>query len=561
MAAGGFLDLVNGTPYDWVVTSISQHHIQNWTDQFKPDGSFMKIPKKGGTARLYIDWDTTDPGTHIGDAEIRMEGPNYTFILHARSNHRKHIWVEFRNFSVQGYGQRQNKPGTALTINWVDDLAVAFILSGDSPTNFFPTNGPVSWMQASLPSIGDRPLRKICMPGSNNSGMCQQTGPATAFADDDNSATQWRDIHGQLVAGARYFDIRPCIGQGNRGKSQIMCGCYSNTGEDTLLSWQGMNGLYLQDVIDQVNQFLEEEGNKELVIINLSRGYNTDEGYRTLNAEEWDKVFAMLTDSSNGLEYLWKGPIESSGSKKQLNSLWDITLNELIGKGTKGAAVVVVSESYDIAPDSPFANRGIFNKSQGDTYKSETGSDSYGRIEIDQLEKMKKHGFSNPQLFQLAWTATLTCEDDLDSILRIRGDELNMGLYSALPSKVNPQTFPNILLVDCVGGFNPKNKDNGRTNSDPEETREKYFTCQGRNLATLAMAINWLNTWNDCEAADLEGAALQARWDKFSVRVEELGQKLGEYDSDADEAIMATPDMIPNPGALVGIRKFIGWDT
>ncbi|KAF3918601.1 hypothetical protein AA313_de0202715 [Arthrobotrys entomopaga] len=554
--SSGFLDIVNGTPYDWVVTSTAHHHINSWTPQFKPDEEFLTIPKKGGTARIYLEWDDTPAGSHKGEAEIRMRGPGYTFVLHAKSTGgQKHIWVEFRNFSVQGYDQSYED---TLRIDWVEDLDVAFILSGDNPSNFFPTNGPTSWMHASLPSIGNRPLKRICMPGTNSSGMCEQTGAGTAFANDDRCCTQWQNIHGQLVAGARYLDIQPCIKMSEDGGSfQYMCGRFDNTGAQALMGCQGVSGLYIQDVIDQINQFLYDEDNEELVIINLSRGCNVEEGYREFTDYEWHRLFDMLIDPKTGLQYIWTAPKGFKGHTAEIKSVWSYTLNDFIGKGTKGAAVVIISESCYVTPESSYAMKGIFNKSQGDIYKSPTNSDSYTKVEQDQLEKMYNHGLlsSDDQLFALSWTCSPPDMDDtdgLDGILRVHGDKMNKEIYSSVVPKVNQLVFPNILLVDCIGGFDAKNKSNGKQ-FNTNAKFEGYYSFQGRNLASLAMAINWLNTWDDGMARDYEATEIQARWDSLASRLKDLDGE--EYGINSDSIIRLTQNYMSWAAETMAIRN------
>ncbi|KAK6525683.1 hypothetical protein TWF281_010735 [Arthrobotrys megalospora] len=500
MGEGGFLNVVNGTPYDWVVIGTNQNNMKSWNSQWQPGGKFLRIPKKGGSVRLYIEWGSGAPG---GDVGFHMEGTDYYFKLHAWSNHGFYIWAEFQSFSVQGYAQGANDYGTALNINWIHNGDVAFIISGDNPSNFFPSNGPVSWMQASLNSIGSRPLRRLCMPGSHNAGMAIKNGPGTAFATADNCLTQWQNIHGQLVAGARYFDIRPCIGKGSNGNAnEIMCGHYSNTGND-VLKWQGMSGQYLQEIIDQINSFFAE-GNKELVIINLSHGYNTNyEWYRDFTQAEWERVFEMLTDTNTGLKHLWKIPKGTPGLDPVTMKLSDLPLERFIGKDTQGAAAFIISEDLTITPDSRFSGQGIFNKAQYDVENDYSNSDDINYIEKDQIKKMLQHDFSTGQMFLLSWTYTLQGIGNLTENLRKKADELNGHIYFDIPPRCNPQTFPNILYIDSFGGWRKGEPDNGMNNSPGS------YSWQGRNMASLAMAINWITAQNDSPRVDSVGDALQ----------------------------------------------------
>ncbi|KAF3251510.1 hypothetical protein TWF217_006141 [Orbilia oligospora] len=514
----GFLNVVNGTPYDWVVTSTTQHKMKSWDTQWQPNGKYLRIPKKGGSSRIYIEWGS---GSHPGgDVGIHMEGTDYRFMLHAWSNRGFYIWAEFQTFSVQGYSQGANDQ-TGLNVNWIHDGDVAFILSGENPGNFFPSNGPIAWMQASLGLIGNRPLRKLCIPGSHDSGMAIKNGSGTIGATSDNSLTQWQNIHGQLVAGARYFDVRPCIGKGNNGNSnEMMCGHYSNTNNSTI-KWQGVSGEYIQDVINSVNRFLVDEGNRELVIINLSHAYNTNhEWYRDFTPEEWERVLDMFTNPETGLKNLWKMPKGVPGRDPATAIIWDTPLKDFIAGGP---AVVIISEDFRITSDSRFSGQGIFNRSQYDVRNEYSNSDKNDHIMRDQFTKMLKHGFTTDRLFLLSWTYSLQGAGNLIQNLRKKADDVNRSLYTTLPPKCNPQTFPNIIYVDSFGGWRKGERDNGH-NSD-----QGHYSWQGRNMASLAMAINWITSWNDGPGADNTGNTLQAQWESLRNEMKNVQNSMGTF--------------------------------
>lgn len=99
-------------------------------------------------------------------------------------------------------------------------------------------------MKQILDVIEERKLKYVCMPGSHNAGMSVLDGK-TAFASSYNTQTQWLDIYHQLLRGSRWFDIRPCLGNGG---GHYFCH-YGNIG-----TFQGANGQTVQVAIDQVNQ-------------------------------------------------------------------------------------------------------------------------------------------------------------------------------------------------------------------------------------------------------------------------------------------------------------------
>ncbi|XP_075262431.1 uncharacterized protein LOC142354047 [Convolutriloba macropyga] len=108
-------------------------------------------------------------------------------------------------------------------------------------------------------------LKDLIMPGSHDAGMsvtknCDlltRAGRATESA----VKTQAVNITGQLMAGSRYFDIRPAFGMNPSGRYVLHT--YHRSGSF------GCDGETLDDVTDQVVAFLESHPT-EIVILKVS---------------------------------------------------------------------------------------------------------------------------------------------------------------------------------------------------------------------------------------------------------------------------------------------------
>ena len=376
---------------------------------------------------------TTDDGAEV----------NYT--VTGQGNFQVHAQVHAGNAGSDlsvNYGQISsigNPLGSTIDLGFWAFNDEAFILSGSGSTSFSSTNPPENWMQQNLPAIGCQPLRHLCMPASHDAGMSQLNGN-TAFANAQDTLTQYSDISGQLAAGFRYFDIRPVIHDG-----QFYTGHYS----DIAGSWQGGNGQSIASVIDQVNTFLT--GNHELVILDLSHAYDTDNGYPPLTQAQTNNLMQQLL----GLQHRFTAPAGTPDLSK-------LTLKDFIGSS---ASVLIIFDDSTLSPGafSQQAFPGFYNNTQLSVYNSYANTPNLGTMVTDQLGKMAAQRHSpDSGLFLLSWT--LTTLDPRDS-----APAAHAALFQRLWPALNKQTFPNFIMLDAIG-----NNDN----------------LNNRNVAALSMAIN-----------------------------------------------------------------------
>ncbi len=138
---------------------------------------------------------------------------------------------------------QNNRRGSSIDIGFEHDRARNFILSG-TKERYSSSNPPSDWMHQNLDTLGGRKLRHICMPGTHNSGM-SVLRDATIGSIPRNTVAQLLNVHDQLEAGARFFDIRPILHKG-----QFYTGHYSEAAE----FWFGGNGQSMAEVIEQINR-------------------------------------------------------------------------------------------------------------------------------------------------------------------------------------------------------------------------------------------------------------------------------------------------------------------
>jgi len=198
-----------------------------------------------------------------------------------------------------------------------------------------------SWMQVNISIIGSLPLKDVCLPASHDAGMWYKSNGTMIGGTENNILTQTQSIYQQLQYGARVFDIRPTISHG-----KWVCGHYTDTGKWPL-GWQGGDGASIDEVIDNVNRFTDE--NKELVIIDISHTKNMEEERDCNDAERAD-----LLNKLSRFNHLYR-----TNNSKDFR-LDNAPVNDYIG-GNKSCVIVTLphDEGFDL---NNLAPRGFYIK-------------------------------------------------------------------------------------------------------------------------------------------------------------------------------------------------------
>ncbi|KAF2836662.1 PLC-like phosphodiesterase [Patellaria atrata CBS 101060] len=453
MGLGGYLTLLNASPYDWTLTNAHQYQMSAW--------SWPQTVSAGTSTAVYVEWGSRgNRRDDAGEAYYTLKGTPDKFTVRASNKDFMDIFV-----TLDGIESQNNPRGSKIDIGFEHDGHKNFLLSGPAG-DYVSSNPPVDWMQQNIGTLGNRKLRHICMPGSHDAGM-STFGKGTAFVTRQNTLTQVLNIYDQLKAGSRYLDIRPVISGG-----QFFTGHYSEF-QDT---WLGVNGQSIADIISQINRFTNEY--KELVILDLSHAINTDQDYRNFNQGEWNRLFDQLKGLNNRL----------------VNAVTDNTdltqwpLHNFIG-GNK-ASVLIVADMADGTNPGNYKKDGIFNRPNFPVFNSYADSNNAGDMASDQLRKLKdnrnvvssggKDGF-----FLLSWTLTQQEADVLNPVIWIldfAARAFSPLFYQAFNS-ISPTSFPNVLFIDLFGlDDNPYNR------LDPEAPPRTYTVS--RDVAAMAMAVN-----------------------------------------------------------------------
>ena len=433
MGEGGRITLINEQNRAWILVNESSYQMSHW--------SFPQRIEAHSYVHVYIEFQqkafkyTCDDS---GNAEYEIEGSSERFQVQARAMNGFTLQIELTNMSTWG-----SPKGILKKLGWKHDGYVSFLMTTvDSNITYSSIDDDCpTWMQNSFNMLGDRRLKRICIPGSHDAGMSCIDNSTVFGGIEGLVITQSESIGGQLYSGARYFDIRPVIA-GGRYKT----GHYNNSSGAS----DGANGQSIESIISEINQFMKNK--RELIVLNLSHSLNTDLGfgsYRTFNQTEWNGLFSLLS----GLEHRFV--------HTNLNvDLSELTLKEFI---SEHSSVVIIVEDDDA--DRPvglgaYHGNGFYKYSSFNVYNQYSNTDEFSVMYRDQLNKMKNF-YDNSSIhdkysmFLLSWT--LTPNGPLDKIIGPANNANNLLTGYTYPtvknSSVDPSSrllYPNIVYIDNV---------------------------------------------------------------------------------------------------------------
>jgi len=431
---------VNGSPFDWTVSSAPSYQMDAWkwptVSAGKATPLFLALPaidKDSGKAeRVYVEFGTK--GTtrdDAGEAYYNVAGTSNKFSVIARKPSDYMLTI-----SLDGMSTKQSAQGSKVDLGFRHDAAVNWIMSTDEAGKWWSNSGTYTdWMQQSMGSLANRTLRHICMPGSHDAGM-NTFKPGTIGANFANSQTQYLDFYQQLMAGSRYFDLRPVISNG-----QWVSGHYSALGD----IWVGGNGQSIADIVRQVNDFTAKY--HELIIINLSHALDTDNDYKDLTQAQWNSLFDTLKAVKN--RYTVPDPGTTDFSSK--------VLGDFI---TDRASVFILAQLPSGITLNSYGSQGFYNYANFPIFDSYSNTNNRATMKTDQFQKLRNNRnvvsdtASRKDIFHiLSWTLTQQAEDVLNfdrAIMNMAAEAFD-ELVSEAWNAFTPMSFPNVLYVDALG--------------------------------------------------------------------------------------------------------------
>ncbi|KAH7400960.1 PLC-like phosphodiesterase [Phaeosphaeria sp. MPI-PUGE-AT-0046c] len=427
MGYGGSLTLVNGSPFDWVTSSTHSYQMDTW-----------KWPtiNAGKASRVYVEFGTGgQTKDDAGEAYYDIAGTPNKFTVLARKPSEYKLTISLDNMST-----KQSPQGSKVDLGFRHDAAVNWIMSTDEAGNWWSNSGTYTdWMQQSMGSLANRTLKHICMPGSHDAGMTTFT-PGTIGANYANTQTQYLNFYQQLMVGSRFFDLRPVLSNG-----QWVSGHYSALENDIEDIWLGGNGQTIASIIQQINDFTAKY--QELVIINLSHTIDTDNKYKDLSQDQWNKLFDTLKGINN--RYTVSDPGNTDFTSK--------VLGDFI---TDRASVFIFAQLPNGISLGNYVSQGFYSSANFPYYDSYSNTNNRANMKSDQIKKLKDNrnivsdaSARKDKFHVLSWLMTQQPEDVLifeKAIMNMAAEAFD-DLVSDAWNAFTPQSFPNVLFVDALG--------------------------------------------------------------------------------------------------------------
>ncbi len=414
---GAYITLVNGTPYKWRAVEHSTFQMEAW--------NFPKTLNSGESRRIYLEYIADDNRSAMVKYEIAK---NHIITIEFDGGYSDHTVLVSSNFLINDFDTTQ--------IHWkntIHDGMVSFILVGSVEDGFYTNFASHSknWMHNSLKLIGNKKLEKICIPGSHDAGM-YMLSHSTNWSTDCNTLTQDHGIFKQLEYGIRYFDIRPVIA----GSNEFYAGHYGYIKKDNL-GWQGGAGGKIADFVKDINEFTKHH--KELIILDLSHDFNTNDKYRHFNKNEWNNLFDLLS----GINHLY-----IATTTKRLK---DLCLNDFI---KNEAQVIILVDPAKLPTSSKYYRKGFYHTHEFSIYNEYSNTDHIKKMREDQIQKM--HEFSSSRYFLLSWTLTQTGSEPFDCMIDLAKSIKDMAkvakqyLPEYLYNNSSITHYPNIIYTDLI---------------------------------------------------------------------------------------------------------------
>ncbi|KAL2020831.1 hypothetical protein VTK56DRAFT_7924 [Thermocarpiscus australiensis] len=434
-----YINVVNLTPHRLVLEHTHSYQMDIFNFGDVPQGRARQNAVKY-RATLYS-------GDDAGEAYYRIDGTDKQFVLRVRSyipsTTPRRVMLDL---SGMGLGQREYVyPG--------GESAVSLVIAGSDWYGFRASlrHGAGNWMRQLYGTLRDRPIRHIILPGTHNSGMSKITNKISSIGTAPNTQNQGINIYDQLRAGARWFDLR--IGSvhpnDNANRHNGFWVLHVND-EMTMGLAVGNTGESLDEVISEINRFtLENPGEVIFFAIRylVGRYELPDRGPILWNTAMVNEFFVKL----RGINYRCGNLDTSTGFQNHKTSY---LLDQNDGMG----CVVLLLDGQNLQGDVPHESvaDGIYdmgrmgirdhwsNKKlasdmapdQVNVWRSATrgGPDDYGNLLISQWL------VTPDALAATAW-----------SLQNFATQQANPSLYWAGVNGMDPQHWPNVLLVDYLG--------------------------------------------------------------------------------------------------------------
>ncbi|KUJ12043.1 PLC-like phosphodiesterase [Mollisia scopiformis] len=427
---GGYLQLVNLSPYNWQLTYQHSYHM-DWIP-----GDLIPA---GGRHEQYVEWwyHWGDNGDCGAEATYQLVGTDLSFTIQARQTGGKKLLIEYSD-ALAALTMTKEK---VIDLGFDHDGSVLFVMSGNGIEPYVTSQPPKNWTQHQLPLISTKELREISMPRSHNAGMNYVS--YAYLGNAHNTQCQTYQIYHQLQFGSRWLDLRPALAHGKWLTSHVS---KMSTG-----TYAGATGADFVDMIADINRFNTETPG-ELLILELSHEVDGADSGAThplrdgLPPNRWQELYTLL----EGIADLWRPTNPDLPLPEDLSTM---PISTFIRPGSK-SAVLIRLPPWAPAPDS---GHPAFVHESRLPWVGEWIQTSDPAILDSSLTTFLLSSRTTPKspLFRLAYTISPRVKDLIDvanSFHSIIGESMwvEHKLFQTIWEKLSPSTYPNLIEMDNI---------------------------------------------------------------------------------------------------------------
>jgi len=435
------------TKFYVTVVNLTPHRIKlGNTHSYQMDTfDFGDVPQghaRQNTVKYRGTWYTKDDA---GEAYYSLDGTDKTFALRVKSyipsSDPRRVVLDL---SGMGLGQREYVfPG--------GETAVSLVITGSNRFGFQASlrHGPGNWMHNMYNVIQDRPVRHLIMPGTHDAGMSAITNKITSIGSKENTQNQGVNIYNQLRAGSRWFDLRVGSVHPNDNANTYTGFWTMHVNDEMATIAIGNTGESLDSVISEINQFTGENPGEIIffaVRYLVGRYELPDRGPIMWNTAIVNDFFSKLRGINNRCPNL----DTSTGFQNQKASYF-MDRNQ-----GKGCVVLLLNGHLDNGVPRESLGDGIYDMGRmgvSDHWSNKMQASDMAPDQVSNWRSATRGSASDFGSLMIAqWLVT---PDALAStaytLQNFAIEPTNPSLYWAGVNGMDPEHWPNVLLVDYIG--------------------------------------------------------------------------------------------------------------
>ncbi|KAL2271975.1 hypothetical protein VTJ83DRAFT_1346 [Remersonia thermophila] len=470
-----FVTIVNLTPHLFKLESVDGSKMDEFSFGDVPPGRARQNPLKYRFKILVAD-DKTTATYAVQGANNKQFAVRATRKL-AGGHDVRRVTLDL---SGMGLGSREYAfPG--------GQASVTLVVTGSESYGFRSSlrHGPGNWMSSIKDVIRDRPVRHLILPGTHDAGMSTITHKIASIGSKPNTQNQALNIHDQLRAGSRWFDLRIASIHPDLERDATKHDGFwvLHVNDETADVAVGNTGEPLDQVIDEVNRFTSQHPG-EIIFFSIrylvGRHRHPTRGPILWTQPVVDQFFAKLRGVNNRCPSL-----DAANNATFQNYRAGYLMDQNDGRGC--VLLLLNGRLPDgVTHESPAD--GIYALSRlalRDRWSNKMHARDVAADQVAAWRSLARGGPGDHDGFLISqWLVTPDAvAATVYSLESFAVEQANPALYFHGVNGMDPARWPNVILVDYIGVL----------------TRNEWARDQlGAELYTLALGLNLYLVSENC---------------------------------------------------------------